>query len=70
MKEKKILKEGVVIEALPSANFKVKLDEGKEILCHLSGKMRIYKVKVLPGDRVRVEISPYDENRGRIIYRK
>jgi translation initiation factor IF-1 len=69
MKEKKIIKEGIVIEALPSANFKVKLEEGEEIICHLSGKMRMFRVKVLPGDKVKVEMSPYDKNRGRIIYR-
>jgi translation initiation factor IF-1 len=70
MKEKKIVKEGVVIEALPNANFKVKMDDGKELLCHLSGKMRLNRIKVLPGDKVQVEITPYDERRGRIIYRK
>ena len=69
MKEKKIRKFGTVIEALPSANFRVKLDDGKEVLCHLAGKLRIYRIKILPGDRVTVEMSPYDEKRGRIIYR-
>ncbi len=68
-KETPIRKSGVVLEALPSTNFKVKLDDGKEILCHLAGRLRIYRIKVLPGDRVQVEISPYDEKRGRIIYR-
>jgi len=62
-------KTGVVLEALPSLNFRVKLDGGKEILAHLAGKMRIYRIKVLPGDKVIVEITPYDENRGRIVYR-
>jgi translation initiation factor IF-1 len=62
-------KTGVVIEALPSTNFRVKLDEGEEILCHLAGKLRIYRIKILPGDKVTVEISPYDEKRGRIVYR-
>jgi len=67
---KKILrKQGLVIESLPSANFRVKLDDGREILCHLAGKLRIYRIKILPGDRVTVEISPYGENRGRIVYR-
>jgi len=69
VKEKKIRKFGTVIEALPSANFRVKLDDGKEVLCHLAGKLRIYRIKILPGDRVTVEMSPYDEKRGRIIYR-
>lgn len=69
MKNKKLLKKGTVIEALPSANFKVKLEEGKEILCHLAGKMRMFRIKVLPGDKVTVEMSPYDIDRGRIIHR-
>jgi translation initiation factor IF-1 len=68
-KEKKIRKSGVIVEALPSANFRVKLDNGKEILCHLAGKMRMYRIKVLPGDKVTVEMSPYDDQRGRIVYR-
>lgn len=62
-------KTGIVIEALPSAHFRIKLDDGKEVLCHLAGKLRIYKIKILPGDRVTVEMSPYDEKRGRIVYR-
>ena len=69
MEKKKIRKFGSIIEALPSANFKVKLDDGKEILAHLSGKLRIYHIKILPGDSVTVELSPYDEKRGRIVYR-
>lgn len=69
MKKRKIVEKGEIIEALPNANFRVKLDNGNEIICHLAGKMRIYKIKVLPGDRVTVEISPYDGKRGRIIYR-
>lgn len=69
MKEKKILKRGKVVEALPSANFKVRLEDGKEILCHLAGKLRMFKIKVLPGDKVTVEIGPYDERRGRIVHR-
>ncbi|MBZ9578404.1 translation initiation factor IF-1 [Patescibacteria group bacterium] len=67
---KKILrKKGKVIEALPSTHFRVMLDDGKEIIAHLAGKLRIYRIKVLPGDRVTVEISPYDKKRGRIVYR-
>lgn len=60
---------GIVLEALPSTHFKVKTDEGKEIIAHLSGKLRINWIKILPGDRVTVELSPYDETRGRIVYR-
>lgn len=61
--------EGVVEELLPSANFKVKLDNGHEILAHLSGKMRMFKIRLLPGDRVKVEMTPYDLTKGRVIYR-
>jgi len=68
--QKKIIKKGKVIESLPNANFKVLLEDKKEILCHLAGKLRIYKIKILPGDEVEVEISPYDQKRGRIIKRK
>lgn len=61
--------EGEVVELMPAASFKVKLDDGHEILAHLSGKMRMNKIKLLLGDRVRVLLSPYDLNRGRIVYR-
>ena len=61
--------EGVVMETLPSTTFKVKLENGHEILAHLSGKMRMYRIRLLPGDRVRLEISPYDLSKGRITYR-
>ncbi len=64
-----IIIEGEVIENLPNTMFRVKLDSGKVILCYLSGKMRKNFIKILPGDRVKVEITPYDINRGRIIYR-
>ncbi len=67
--KQKIKKTGIVLETLPDANFKIKLDDGNEVLCHLAGKLRIYRIKVLPGDRVTLEMSPYDEKRGRIIYR-
>lgn len=60
--------EGIVVEALPSANFKVRIREDKEILAYLAGKMRMYHIKVLPGDRVLVELSP-DGERGRIVRR-
>ena len=61
--------EGTVIEALPNTMFKVKLDNGHEVLAYLSGKMRKHYIRVLLGDRVRVELSPYDLDRGRITYR-
>lgn len=61
--------EGEVLELMPSATFKVSLASGHEILAHLSGKMRINKIKILPGDRVKIQISPYDLSKGRITYR-
>lgn len=61
--------EGVVLELLPSATFKVKLDNGHEILTHLAGKMRMFNIRLVPGDRVRVELTPYDLTKGRITYR-
>ena len=64
-----IKKSGIVLEALPSAHFKVQLDDGKEMIAHLAGRLRINKIKILLGDRVTVEFSPYDEKRGRIVYR-
>ena len=70
MKSPAIRKEGIIIEGLPNASFKVKLDEGIEILAHVSGKMRMNHIKILAGDRVTVEMSPYDNKRGRIVYRE
>ncbi len=67
--EGKIQVEGNVIEALPGTQFKVRLDNGHEVLAYLSGKMRKYYIRILLGDRVRVEMSPYDLSRGRIVYR-
>ena len=61
--------EGVVLELLPSATFKVKLNNGHEILTHLSGKMRMFNIRLVPGDKVSVEITPYDLTKGRITYR-
>jgi len=61
--------EGQVLENLPNANFRVELDDKRVVLCHLSGKMRINRIKVIPGDRVKIETTPYDENKGRIVYR-
>lgn len=68
-KEEKIVVEGLVVEALPATQFKVKLETGHEVLAYLSGKMRKYYIRILLGDRVRVELSPYDLTRGRIVYR-
>jgi translation initiation factor IF-1 len=67
--EEKLILEGKVTEALPNTSFRVKLDNGYEVLAYLSGKMRKYYIRVLLGDRVRVELSPYDLMRGRIVYR-
>ena len=67
--EEKIQVEGVVIEALPGTQFKVRLDNDHEVLAYLSGKMRKYYIRILLGDRVKVEMSPYDLSRGRIVYR-
>ncbi len=61
--------DGVVTETLPNATFKVKLDNGHEILAHISGKMRMHFIKILVGDKVAIELSPYDLNKGRITYR-
>ena len=61
--------EGEVLEALPNAMFKVQLENGHEILAHISGKMRMHYIKILPGDKVKVELSVYDLNRGRITFR-
>jgi translation initiation factor IF-1 len=68
-KEEAIEVEGSVIEPLPNAMFKVELDNGHIVLAHISGKMRKYYIRILPGDRVTVELSPYDLSRGRITYR-
>jgi translation initiation factor IF-1 len=68
-KEEKIELEGTVVEALPATQFRVELDNGHEVLAYLSGKMRRYYIRILLGDRVRVEVSPYDLTRGRIVYR-
>jgi translation initiation factor IF-1 len=68
-KEDKIDVEGTVVEALPGTQFRVRLDNDHEILAYLSGKMRKYYIRILLGDRVRVELTPYDLTRGRIVYR-
>jgi translation initiation factor IF-1 len=67
--KKNLFKTGIVTETLPSTNFRVKLDDGSEIIAHLAGRLRIHKIKVLLGDRVTVEMGPYDNKRGRIVYR-
>ncbi|MBP8718360.1 MAG: translation initiation factor IF-1 [Atribacterota bacterium] len=68
-KEKYVEMKGRVIQALPNATFKVELENGCEILAHISGKIRMNFIRILPGDKVKVEISPYDLSRGRIVYR-
>ena len=68
-KEDAIDLEGTVVEPLPNAMFKVELENGHQVLAHISGKMRMHYIKILPGDRVTVELSPYDLDRGRITYR-
>jgi translation initiation factor IF-1 len=68
-KEEAIEVEGRVIEPLPNAMFRVELENGHRVLAHISGKMRMHFIKILPGDKVTVELSPYDLTRGRIIYR-
>jgi translation initiation factor IF-1 len=68
-KEKNQEIDGEVTESLPNAMFRVDLDDGRKILAQLAGKMRLYHIKVIPGDRVRVEMTPYDDERGRITYR-
>lgn len=68
-KEDVILLEGKVLEALPNAMFRVELETGNKVLAHISGKMRMHYIRILPGDTVVVELSPYDLTRGRIVYR-
>ena len=68
-KEDVIEVEGTVVEALPNTNFKVELENGHQILAHISGKLRMNYIKILPGDKVKVELSPHDLSRGRIIWR-
>jgi len=68
-KEEAIEVEGTIVEALPNAMFRVQLESGHRVLAHISGKMRMHFIRILPGDKVTVELSPYDLTRGRIIYR-
>ncbi len=68
-KEKPIEVDGEIKETLPNANFRVVLDNGHEIIAHVSGKMRMHYIKLLPGDKVKIEMSPYDLSKGRITFR-
>ncbi len=61
--------QGQVFESLPDAKVRVKLTDGREVLCHLAGKLRMFRIKILPGDNVTIEMSPYDQAKGRIVYR-
>lgn len=71
VKQDKVIElEGEILESLPNAMFRVKTDNGQLVLCTLAGKMRIYHIKVMPGDRVKLEVTPYDKTKGRITYRK
>jgi translation initiation factor IF-1 len=69
-KDDKIKKEGIVLESLPDGFFKVLLEDKSEVLAHLAGKLRVYRIRILPGDKVTVETTPYDPRRGRITFRK
>lgn len=68
-KEEAIKMDGTIVETLPNATFRVELEGGHEVLAHISGKMRMHYIRILPGDKVTVELSPYDLSRGRIVYR-
>ena len=68
-KQASIEQDGVIVEALSNAMFKVELGNGHEVICHISGKMRMFYIKILPGDKVAVEMSPYDLTKGRITWR-
>ncbi len=68
-KQSVIKQDGIIIEALSNAMFRVQLENGHEIIAHISGKMRMHYIKILPGDKISVEMSPYDLSKGRIIYR-
>lgn len=68
-KQDLIVQDGIITESLSNAMFRVKLENAHEIICHISGKMRMHYIKILPGDKVQVEMSPYDLNKGRITFR-
>lgn len=61
--------DGIITESLPNANFRVEINGGKVVLCHVSGKMRLNHIRIMPGDKVKLEMTPYDQNRGRIVYK-
>ncbi|MFH1289675.1 MAG: translation initiation factor IF-1 [Patescibacteria group bacterium] len=67
--QENIIIDGQVLEALPNTQFRVKLEDGREVIGILAGKMRIHRIRVMPGDSVKVEMTPYDESKGRIVYR-
>ncbi len=69
VKQKSIKVDGIILETLPNASFRVKLENDHEVLAHISGKMRMHYIKILSGDKVSLELSPYDLSRGRIVYR-
>ena len=69
-KEEKLLVDGKILESLPNAMFRVEIDGGHKVLAHICGKMRMHYIKILPGDKVKVGLSPYDLTRGRITYRE
>jgi translation initiation factor IF-1 len=69
-KEEKLLVDGKILESLPNAMFRVEIEGGHKVLAHICGKMRMHYIKILPGDKVKVELSPYDLTRGRITYRE
>ena len=68
-KQKSIEQDGTITEALGNANFRVELENGHEVIAHISGKMRMHYIKILPGDKVKLEMTPYDLTKGRIVYR-
>ena len=68
-KQSSIEQDGIITEALSNAMFRVELSNGHEVICHISGKMRMFYIKLLPGDKVKLEMSPYDLTKGRIVYR-
>ena len=68
-KQASIEQDGTIVEALSNAMFRVELENGHEVVAHISGKMRMFYIKILPGDRVKMELSPYDLSKGRIVYR-
>ena len=68
-KQASIEQDGTIVEALSNAMFRVELENGHEVIAHISGKMRMFYIKILPGDRVKMELSPYDLSKGRIVYR-